>query len=141
MSNHAKDARPPGALTAADWRTIIARAPLHFEVISDSMKPTFSKGDRVRIRPLENGEPRVGQVVAFLNELIVTHRYLGDGRYRGDNTLTIDNDIERDAIVGIVAAVVRDDKEIPVPTKTRLELLLIGLRLKAATFMAAWKCL
>lgn len=123
---------PSHALTAADWRAIIAQSSLLFEVISDSMRPTFAKGERVRIRPLEKDEPQFGQVVAFFHGAIVTHRYLGNGRFRGDNTLTVDRDIDPAAIIGIVSAVSRDGREVPIPPKGRLSMALNHLRLKRA---------
>ena len=43
---------PGRRLNAAEWRAIISASPLEFEVISDSMRPVYRKGDRVLIRPI-----------------------------------------------------------------------------------------
>ena len=94
-------------LSAAHWRRILEKRSLYFDVSSSSMAPTLSAGDQVLIRPTGPGEPRRGQVVAYWRGFLVTHRYLGAGRYRGDGVLTVDPPVEAEDIVGIVVGVRR----------------------------------
>lgn len=107
-------------LTAEEWRSIIQAAPLFFDVASWSMRPTINKGDQVLIRPLEPGEPRPGQVLAYFRGMLVTHRYLGNGICRGDNAIECDPPIVREDMAGIVVSLKRN--EIIVPLSHRMPL-------------------
>jgi hypothetical protein len=95
-----------------------------FEVISDSMVPTFRRGEQVLIRELAAGEPRPGQIVAVHRGMLVTHRYLGDGRCQGDNALSVDTPFAAEAAVGVATSVVRGGRQHhlsrTLPLRTRL---------------------
>lgn len=119
-------------LDAAQWRRVLAEAPLLFEVMSNSMVPTFRAGERVLIRPLAEQEPRCGQVLAYLRGTLVTHRYLGGGVCRGDNALTQDSTVAPEDMVGIIAGVERNDRVLPLgdgmPLRTKLHRLRVLAR-------------
>lgn len=108
------------SLDAVHWRAIIAHTPLCFDVISDSMAPTFRTGEQVMIRPLEDDEPKPGQVLAYYSGMLVTHRYLQDGVCRGDNLFHDDPVAEREQMVGIVSAVKRRGALIPLGSRMPL---------------------
>jgi hypothetical protein len=126
-----------GALGAAEWRVIIERAPLLFEVNSDSMFPSIRRGEKVRIRPLLPGEPRPGQVLAFHRGMLVIHRYLGKGRCRGDNTLAVDNEILRGEMVGIAHTVLRGEREETIKEWSRAWMMMRRWRLWLAALRGA----
>lgn len=107
-------------LNAAQWRRILDETPLFFEVTSNSMAPTFRAGDQVWIRPIQDGEPQPGQVLAYFCGRLVTHRYLGDGVCLGDNASLKDPPISRDAMVGIATQVKRRGKVVPLGTRSPL---------------------
>ena len=114
----------PGPMTAIMWRAILARQPLLFTVTSNSMRPTFFTGERVLIRPVLPGEPSPGQVAAYFRDGLVTHRYLGGQCFRGDAFQEPDPPVAAEDVVGIVTAVERQGRQVPVmerpPLKTRL---------------------
>lgn len=116
-------------LNAAEWRSIIARVPLLFEVTSNSMAPTFFTGERVSIRPLKENEPRRGQVVAYFRGMLVTHRYVGAGICIGDNMLARDPRIETEDMVGIVDGVQRNGRVIPLGRRMTLRTRIHRVRL------------
>lgn len=83
--------------------------PLRLE--GGSMAPFLRPGDLVRIAPLDTGEPRVGDVVAFLaGPRLVVHRVLAVGpdrvRLRGDAAPAHD-DVPRGAVAGRIVAAER----------------------------------
>lgn len=120
----------PQRLSAHEWRIILAREALFFEVLSDSMKPVFHCGDQVLIRPLEDDEPHIGQVLAFHRGMLFTHRYLGKGICAGDNSLNKDAPIQRADMVGIVTSVQRGGKLVPIVRRSLLRIHAHRLRLR-----------
>ena len=128
---------PPERLTADHWRAILAHQSLLFDVISDSMYPTFRKGEKVHIRALEPGEPLRGQIAAYWRGMLFTHRLMGDGICQGDNSLKLDDPIRAEDMVGIVTAVHRGGRLVPLgrrrPWRTKIRRLRLWLRgLRAA---------
>ena len=119
-------------LDAAHWRCILEKAPLLFEVLSNSMEPTFHAGERVKIRPLEENEPKRGQILAYYRGILTTHRYLGSGICRGDNMLSADPPISLEDIVGIAIAVEREGRLRPLrsrmPLASRIHRLMLRVR-------------
>ncbi len=132
MEKPGKKDKVPQRLNAAQWRAILAHQPLLFEVTSNSMRPAFCPKEHVLIRPLETGEPKPGQILAYFQGILITHRFLGNGICRGDNALAQDPPIGPEDMVGIVAAVQRDEKLVPLgrrmPLRTRIRRLLIRWR-------------
>ncbi len=123
---------PPARLNASQWRAVLAHSPLFFEVVSDSMSPTFRAGEHVQIRPSQQGEPQRGQVLAYFRTMLVTHRYLGDGICRGDAFLDNDAPINSEDIVGIVTHVRRSGRVLPIdkniPLRTRIRRFVLHAR-------------
>lgn len=119
----------PARLNAAQWRGVVEQVSLFFEVTSNSMAPAFRAGEHVSIRPLKDGEPRPGQILAYFHGGLITHRYTGGGVCRGDNAPAQDPPVGREDMVGIVTAVKRAGKIIPladrIPFRTRLHRLRI----------------
>lgn len=53
-------------------------------VISDSMRPVITRGDRVMVEKTDAGKYRLGDIVVFRkNGLLVTHRIIGKREYQG----------------------------------------------------------
>ncbi len=119
-------------LDAAQWRGILDKVPLFFDVTSASMTPTFCACEQVFIRPLKEGEPKPGQVLAYFRGMLVTHRYLGDGVCLGDNALENDPPVAPEDMVGIVTAVRRNGNVVPLdarmPFRTRIHRLRLRIR-------------
>ena len=117
-------------LGPAEWRDLVRQANLFFTVVSDSMRPSFRKGDEVLLVPFD-APPRPGQVLAYFrhaDQMLVTHRYHGQGRFRGDNALAFDPPVADADIVALVAKVRRGGLEFPVPPRTPLPAQLRRLR-------------
>jgi signal peptidase I len=115
-------AEPQRGLNAAHWRRILQEQPLRFDVISNSMAPTFRTGDKVLIRPLNPDEPKPGQILAYSRGMLVTHRYLGNGICHGDNAPYKDKPISTDDMVGIVTAVERDGQLLSLNARRPLQI-------------------
>jgi hypothetical protein len=119
-------------LSARDWRAVVAAAPLWFTVTGNSMAPTFRVGDRVLIEPLRQGEPQPGAVTAFVRDgVLVVHRHLADGRFRGDASLHEDNGVSSDAVIGLVrrGRRAKDGREIVLRPRMSLRTYLWRVRL------------
>jgi hypothetical protein len=76
----------------------------------DSMRPSLPHHSRVRLRPVREGEPRVGDLVAVAaGARVVVHRVVavsaGGVRTQGDHVLRRDPLRSRRAVIGIVDAV------------------------------------
>ncbi len=131
-TDHPKSDAPPERLTAEHWRAILAHQSLLFDVISDSMYPTFRKGEKVQIRALQPGEPLRGQIVAYWRGILFTHRFIGDGICLGDNSLKSDEPIRTEDMAGIVTAVNRGGRLVPLgrrrPWRTKIRRLRLWLR-------------
>lgn len=86
-----------------------------------SMTPMIRDGDVVTIVPIGGREPRVGEVVACVlpvSEKLVLHRVVarrpGGWLLRGDNSRENDGAVAGEAIVGSVARVERDGRDVRV---------------------------
>ena len=94
-------------LTLTQWKALINQSADLFslEVISESMLPVLCIGDEVLITPL-NRLPKRGEVTVFfrahLHPQLVVHRCLGGLKFSGDNTLTYDQGVEAQHILGVV---------------------------------------
>ena len=97
-------------MRANEWRAIIEREPLEFDIFGDSMYPTLRKGDRAVIEALKENAKR-GNILVYLDSQLVIHRYMGGNICRGDNCIHPDPPIHTDQIVGIVRHFIRDNKK------------------------------
>ncbi len=100
-------------ITGKEWRLIIERAPLEFEIVGDSMVPTLRHGDRVLVEPLKR-KPVKNDILVYLGSRPIIHRYLGNQMFRGDNRRFRDPRIAPDQIIGIVRYRIRNGRKIPV---------------------------
>lgn len=120
------------------WRAIIREAPLPFEVTGDSMYPTLRRGDRIIIEPLDRS-PRPGEIVVFLRRQLVSHRFLGGERCRGDNFLDPDPPVPPDRIVGVARYRLRDGRQTAL--SRRMPLAARAHRLYLRARWIAWRLL
>lgn len=87
--------------------------------LGNSMYPAIRSGDVLTVEPLDNRTPQPGRVVAFVHPetgRLIIHRVLtaaGDGwRLRGDNCPMDDGIVTREAMLGVVARVERNGRDI-----------------------------
>jgi hypothetical protein len=107
-----------GAALTLFFEAILARGiPFRFRARGLSMHPFIKDGDVVTISPIEEGQPGLGVVVAFLhpeNRNLTLHRIVGTqpGGYlvRGDNAVQSDGLVSPARILGFVSQVERDGK-------------------------------
>lgn len=88
-----------------------------FRAAGDSMHPSIRSGEHLHVVPAE--ELRVGDVIlARASRGLTAHRIVRiEGArivMRGDNALRSDGAVDREAVVGRVAAVERDGRCIPI---------------------------
>ncbi len=103
-------------LSPAQWRALVAAAPVEFRVSGVSMIPTLKEGDRVLIEPLPDHPLGKGQIAAFWRDGgLVVHRYLGNGFFRGDGLGANDPPIPPAHVVGLVRRVRNNRGEHPLP--------------------------
>jgi hypothetical protein len=101
-------------------RAVLAKGkPFRFRAKGFSMSPFIKDGDVVTIRPLSAGEPRTGDVAAFLfpsTGRVALHRVVaaGDGLFhlKGDNVPEGDGAVAADRILGVVARVERNGETV-----------------------------
>ena len=93
--------------------------PFRFRAKGLSMSPFIKDGDVITVSPLTDDSTRLGDVVAFIRprmKTLVIHRVVGKrGEYfhiKGDNTLYTDELIPITNILGRVARVERNGKEV-----------------------------
>jgi hypothetical protein len=89
-----------------------------FEARGMSMDPLIRDGDVVTVSSLDAGEPRTGDVVAFVHPVtggVRIHRVVksaaGSYRLKGDNVAGEDGLFSRDAILGRVSRVERNGRD------------------------------
>lgn len=98
-------------LDAHAWRALVAGHPVQFRVSGKSMYPTLRPGDTVQIEA-KCRDSAVGEVVVYLREeRLIIHRFLGNGRYRGDGCLTVDAAVNAADMIGIVRQVERGGRQ------------------------------
>jgi signal peptidase I len=90
-----------------------------FRAAGMSMFPFIRSGDVVTVSPLKRGEPRIGDVVAFLqvsDRSLTLHRVVGAGRQtyeiRGDSAIQSDGKIPGKNILGRVVKAERNGSEV-----------------------------
>jgi SOS-response transcriptional repressor LexA len=96
-------------------RAVLERGKaFRFEARGRSMHPFIQDGDMITVRSLAAGEPRTGDIVAFVHPAtggVRIHRVVrsAEGGYqlKGDNVLGEDGLFSRDAILGRVLRVER----------------------------------
>jgi len=101
-----------------------------FEARGASMHPVIRDGDIVTVRPLGGGGTRTGDVVAFVHPAtggVRIHRIVGAGEagylLKGDNALCEDGAVAPDALLGRVARIEREGRDVLVGPALRSSLL------------------
>ena len=92
-------------------------ACFRFKAAGHSMSPFIRNGDVITIRPVPDKGVRPGQVVAIKNVLsgtVVVHRVVAIKKgllaIKGDNLSQPDGLFQREALLGLVSQVERDDR-------------------------------
>ena len=93
--------------------------PLRMPVRGSSMAPCIRDEDVVTVAPMDQEDPRVGQVVAFITPSLgrlALHRVISRSAegwvVRGDGCLEADGVVTRDAMLGRVTRVERNGREV-----------------------------
>ena len=107
-------------LSALVGSTLDAGSEVRFPVDGRSMLPFIRPGDVVCLRPLRDGEPSLGDVVAMRGMPgggLLVHRVVRrrGGLYllRGDNTTADNGEHGRGQILGVVRSVERNGRNVP----------------------------
>jgi hypothetical protein len=101
-------------------RAVLAKGKaFRFEARGASMHPVIRDGDVVTVRPLAVAEGKTGDVVAFVHPVtggVRIHRIVGAGgagyRLKGDNALCEDGAVPRDAVLGRIARIEREGRDV-----------------------------
>lgn len=106
------------------------------------MAPTLRPGDVVTVEPLRS-PPGPGDIlVYFQSGSLTVHRFLGNGRFRGDARLQDDCGVSMDDVVGAVREAIRDGQTVGLgrrlPLRTRWHRCLLRARRIARVLARAW---
>lgn len=131
-TEHLLDTKTLRTVDLPMWREILSAGPVRFTIVDDGMAPTLRPGDTVLLSPLNTGLlPGDVGVYSRLGQLVV-HRYLGSGRFRGDNRLCPDPPVPRTSIVARVTEVFRDGEFVAIkegiPLRVRFHRAIVHLR-------------
>jgi Peptidase S24-like len=116
-----QDLTLPNAVVRDLMQTALQRGvPFRLRALGWSMSPLIRAGDVVFINPIQNREPVVGQVVAFIqpeNGLLLIHRIIcrQGSLYliQGDNMRgRTDGQVPYEAILGCVTQVIRNGRRV-----------------------------
>lgn len=99
------------------WQGLVSTAPTRLRITSDSMAPTLVAGEIIELGPVP-ALSRPGDILVYQrDEQLVVHRYLGFGRFQGDNSPKPDAPVPAKAIVGIVSGVIRNNQLYKIPRR------------------------
>ena len=127
----------PSAFTPELWQGLVASSPTRLRVTSDSMTPTLNRGETIELGPVPSLLMPGDILVYQRDEGLVVHRYLGQGRFQGDNAERADPRVARQHIVGIARAVLRDDRLHPIPRRFSPRACIRLIRLQVNCVIAA----
>lgn len=136
---------PTGTCVDGDaWRAIIDAEGVSLRVTSASMAPTLRPGDEVAVESL-HAPPVPGDIlVYFRSGSLTVHRFLGNGRLRGDARLNDDDGVSMDDVVGVVRGGIRDGEAVALgltlPFATRVHRCLLRARRVARATARACAC-
>lgn len=94
--------------------------PFRFRARGSSMQPFIRDGDILTIAPVETGDVRVGDIIAFRQEVnaprVLIHRIVArqNSRWllRGDNALVADGEVDASDILGRVVRIERGSRKV-----------------------------